>query len=227
MKNLVLLSLMAIATLAQAQNVGIGTATPAAAYKLHVHNNLGTDVSIGLTNNITTDANNRGARFRMLSGDLLIANNELTGKLGLRTNFNERITILSNGKVGVGVLNPISSALLEVNGDTKINGEVNRPSTGVANMVPIAYGSIAANGILFANSGNFTVSKTGIGFYEITITGENYYFLDYITNATVMPPGFSPRFISVSSVDNKLIINVFDLSGALADSSFSFVTFKP
>lgn len=123
MKKLLIISLLAIAIQAKAQNVGIGTSTPAFAYKLHVHGGEGSsDASFGLTNGTTTDANNRGARFRMNSSDLLISNNEATGKLSLATAFNQRLTIMSNGKVGIGILSPSSAALLEVDGQVKING---------------------------------------------------------------------------------------------------------
>ena len=98
---------MAIAIQSQAQNVGIGTSTPAFAYKLHVHRpDAGADASIGITNSLTTDANLRGARLRMLNSDFYLQNNETTGKLGFYTNSNNRMTILPNGYVGIGSHDP-------------------------------------------------------------------------------------------------------------------------
>jgi hypothetical protein len=226
MKKLLLISIMAIALKSQAQNVGIDVAMPI--HKLHVSGGTtSADVSIGITNRITTDAILRGAQFRMVGSDLFISNHESTGKFSLATNFNERITILSNGKVGVGINNPVSSAILEVNGDTKINGEVNRPTTGSANMVPIAYGAILSNGTIQANSGNITCARVGVGSYEITITGENYFYLNYITSTTCMPSTSFPRIISAGSVSGNLTINIYDTDGTLADTAFSFVTYKP
>ena len=228
MKKLLFLSLMAIAIHSQAQNVGIGTSTPAPTYKLHVHTTAPfTDASIGITNSITTDANNRGARFRMNSSDLIISNNEITGKMNFATNFNTRMTIASNGKVGIGV-DPASTALLEVNGDTKINGEVNRPSTGAANMVPIAYGMISENGIILNGSGNFTVVRSPINplDYLITITGEPYYYADYTTLATVSAPSNSPQIITLSSLGGALSVSIFNLAGTQKSEYFNFVTYK-
>jgi hypothetical protein len=227
MKKLLFFSLMALAIQAQAQNVGIGTATPAAAYKLHVHRSeAGADASIGITNSLTTDANLRGARFRMVNSDLYIMNYEATGKLSLSTNFNDRLTIASNGKVGIGV-DPASTALLEVNGDTKINGEVNRPSTGAANMVPIAYGMIDGLGVIRNGSGNFTVVRSPIRplDYLITITGEDYFFTNYTTNATVTDA--VPYIISTNSLGGGLIVSIFNLAGTQISAPFSFVTYKP
>jgi hypothetical protein len=226
MKKLLLFTLLAIAIQGQAQNVGIGTSTPASAYKLHVHRpDAGADASIGITNSLTTDANLRGARLRMINSDLNIMNYEATGKLNLATNFNTRLTITSNGKVGIGV-DPSSTALLEVNGDTKINGEVNRPSTGAANMVPIAYGMITADGVIHNGSGNFTVVKDPSNIYIITITGEPYFYLDYTTSATVSSSG--PMFISVNSLGgNTLSVYIRNIAGTLTEGDFTFVTYKP
>jgi hypothetical protein len=107
MKKLLLLYLMAIATQSQAQNVGIGTPTPGTAYKLHVHRaDAGADASIGITNSLTTDANLRGARFRMLNSDFFLYNYEATGKINFATNANTRMVIGSNGFVGIGSHDP-------------------------------------------------------------------------------------------------------------------------
>lgn len=229
MKKLILLSLMAFAIQTQAQNVGIGTTTPT--LKLHVHEASGSDASIGITNTTTTDGVLKGARLRMVNSDFIISNNETTGKLSLATNFNHRLTIASNGKVGIGV-DPASAALLEVNGDTKINGEVNRPTTGAANMVPIAYGMIDAAGVVQNGSGNFTVTRgpggggVNANTYIITITNETYYYQDYTTSATVSSTG--PKFISVNSLGgNTLSVYIYDITGTQISSDFTFVTYKP
>lgn len=225
MKKLILFSLMAIAIQTQAQNVGIGTTTPT--LKLHVHEASGSDASIGITNSTTTDGVLKGARLRMVNSDFTISNNETTGKLSLSTNFNDRLIIASNGKVGIGV-DPASTALLEVNGDTKINGEVNRPATGTANLVPIAYGMIGETGVIYNGSGNFTVVRSPINplDYLITISGESYYFTDYTTNATVINATI-PLIIGTSSLGGGIIVSIFNLAGTKISANFSFVTYKP
>jgi hypothetical protein len=89
------------------QNVGIGTTTPVAYGKLHVHDEISIqDASIVLTNSLTGTAALRGARFRMLNSDLFIANDETAGNLRLSTNFNTRLLIDASGNVGIGTLSP-------------------------------------------------------------------------------------------------------------------------
>jgi hypothetical protein len=85
--------------------VGIGTTVPK--FNLHVHDNLlGSDVSINITNGITTDASLRGARLRALNSDFYIYNYENSGKIMFSTRFNTRVTIDSAGLVGIGTTNP-------------------------------------------------------------------------------------------------------------------------
>lgn len=129
MKKMLLGCCLLTVNITYSQNVGIGTTTPNTYGKLHVHDNASTDVSISLTNGITTDAILRGARFRMLNNDLNIINYEATGKLNLVTGINTRMTIDNAGYVGIGtttptylfhVVDPIASAIATIqstNGD--------------------------------------------------------------------------------------------------------------
>jgi len=106
MKKIILLPALLACILLNAQNVGIGTTTPNAYGKLHVHNAATFDASISLTNGLTTDAELKGARFRMLNSDLNIINYEATGKLNLTTGFNIRMTVDDAGNVGIGTTTP-------------------------------------------------------------------------------------------------------------------------
>ncbi|MCX6317224.1 MAG: hypothetical protein NTW29_08025 [Bacteroidetes bacterium] len=106
MKKIFLLTALLLSLFATAQNVGIGTTTPNAYGKLHVHNDATFDASISLTNGLTTDATLRGARFRMLNNDLNIINYEATGKLNLATGVNIRMTLDDAGNVGIGTITP-------------------------------------------------------------------------------------------------------------------------
>jgi hypothetical protein len=131
--------------------------------------------------------------------------------------------ITPQGNVGIGTAVPAEK--LEVNGTTKINGEVNRPSTGAANLVPIAYGMINAAGVIQNGSGNYTVTRSGQT-YIITITGEAYSYLSYTTSATVSST--TPKFITVNSLGlTTLTIYIFDTSGTQISNDFTFVTYKP
>ncbi len=86
--------------------VSIGTSTPASIGKLHVHEGLGQDVSIVLTNSLTGPGLVRGGRFRLVDRDLDIMNYEATGKVMISTNFNTRLTVDAVGNVGIGVFSP-------------------------------------------------------------------------------------------------------------------------
>jgi hypothetical protein len=102
--------------------LGIGTSSPSSQNNLHVHNSnslAGIDVSIGISNSITTDANGRGARFRMNGSDLLIINNETTGSLSLSTNFNQRLVITPTGNIGINNLNPNYLLDIEANSGSR------------------------------------------------------------------------------------------------------------
>jgi len=126
-------------------------------------------------------------------------------------------------KVGIGITNP--SERLHVVGNARVDGEVNRQSTGAANLVPVCYGSISATGTINSGSGNFTVSRTSAGNYSITITGETYHYLRYTT--TVTPAGVStPMVTGTNSVSGNLRVFTYNLSGAATDSGFSFVVHK-
>jgi len=62
------------------------------------------------------------------------------------------------GNVGIGT--PTPGARLDVEGNIRVNGELQSVSTGPANLVPICYGIVStANGTIVSGTGNFTVQK--------------------------------------------------------------------
>lgn len=147
------------------------------------------------------------------------------------TNNLERMKILSNGNVGIGDDTP--SEKLEVTGNIKTSGnillttgEVNRTATGAANMVPIAYGNVAAAGTVLGGTGNFTVSRLTTGIYEITVGGENitstatYFF-------SAVPLSANPQFATAYPFSGVLRVETFDgISDSNQDGIFSFVVYK-
>ncbi len=106
------------------------------------------------------------------------------------------------------------------------SGELNHSGkTGNANLLPIAYGVIVANGAIHASTGNFTcVWSSTYKRYEITIEGEDYYYLNYITCVT--PSGDVAR-TKVTSVSGKLLVYFYNASNVGIQSAFQFVTHKP
>jgi len=135
----------------------------------------------------------------------------------------ERLTIKHDGNVGIGTINP--SEKLEVNGDIKTTGEIHANSTGMANMIPIAYGSVNSAGYTNSGSGNFSVRQTGFpGWFSIKIFDENYNHTTYTTVLTIRSD--SPGFISGSSGGYELSVRTFNASGLGEDLSFTFVVYK-
>ncbi len=113
-------------------------------------------------------------------------------------------------------------------GNVTADGEINRPQTGDANLVPIAYGAVvnAPNGTLSVGStSNLSMSKTATGVYTITIAGEAYNGNTH--TCVVTSSGGTPfNFISTNSSSGKLIVYVGDTSGNLSDGLFHFVVYK-
>ena len=110
------------------------------------------------------------------------------------------------------------------NGTTNTDGEINRTSTGSANMVPIAYGFISSSGSIQTGTGNFICTWNDTSNrYEITISDESYFYSDYITNVTPT----STAIARVSSGGGKMYVYFTNLSGSNIQSHFQFTTYKP
>jgi hypothetical protein len=113
---------------------------------------------------------------------------------------------------------------IESDGDLEISDELHRSSTGAANLIPIAYGTVKDDGTLYANSNNVSVERDLEGRYHITIANEDYYYQNYIVSATIVGSG---GIISASSGSDKLYIFTRDYEGTYKDQYFSFVVYKP
>ncbi|NOX18158.1 MAG: hypothetical protein GXO87_07745 [Chlorobi bacterium] len=111
------------------------------------------------------------------------------------------------------------------NNDLIVKHEIQRTSTGDANLVPIAYGTIGSDGTIYDGStDNFSVSHVSTGDFLISIVGYTYYYADFVTVATIT--SVNPGFISTDSVSGKLKIRIWNASGVTADNVFSFVVYK-
>jgi len=149
-------------------------------------------------------------------------------KLGINTapSATEHLNVNGDARINNLGINTSPTERLDVNGNIRVSGELNRPSTGAANLLAICYGNINLTGTISSGTGNFTVVRTGIGVYEITITGESYLFSNYVTQATLFGDA---GFISTSSVNGKLLVRTYNLGvGAVPnDRNFCFTVFKP
>lgn len=90
---------------------------------------------------------------------------------------------------------------------------------------PLAYGTVRSNGAKYKGSSNWSSTyNSTFKRYEITISGQSYYYLNY---ATVITPAGDVRFCKSSSVGGKLLVYCYDHAGNGQPSRFAFVTFKP
>jgi hypothetical protein len=62
--------------------------------------------------------------------------------------------------------------------------------------------------------------NSGLQRWEITLTGINYYYLDYVTVVS----SYS-GYAATGSVSGKLLAEIFDADGAPIKEGFSFVVF--
>ncbi len=142
----------------------------------------------------------------------------------------ERMRIDQNGNIGIGTTVAPTSKL-EVDGTINIAGsnanELNRTQTGIANLVPIAYGNISSTGVIYASTGNLTVVWDGgsNNRYKITIASESYTASNYITMVT--PIGNNVKFSTDDDGSGKLTVTIYDPLGGKIQNGFHFITYKP
>ncbi|MDF2193030.1 hypothetical protein [Paraflavitalea sp. CAU 1676] len=214
MKQLSILLLLVISFTTHAQNVGIGV--PAPLYKLDVYSPVGPV-----------------ARFTGSSAMYmtLYESNFYRGYLGSWAGSAEDVDFGTGGGNTTGsvhlTIQGIPKLSVTASGSVDVQNELTRSSkTGNANLLPIAYGNISAAGFVQASSGNVSVSHTITGFYDITITGENYQFQQYIT--VVTPIGSTTPVISTTgSGAGRLQVFLYSITGADIDGNFHFVIYKP
>lgn len=210
-----------LTTVTNTGNYGIGTAIPQ--YSLHVNKNTSV-ASYGLfTNNVTGSLGSDGFLVGVNSSGQAILNNQESTKLYLATAGLNRLTISETGNVGIGVDPPTER--LDVSGNVKVSGEVNRTATGTSNLVPIAYGNISSGGAINSGSGNISITKLSTGWYQVTITGESYQFQLYTTIVTAAG-NVGPISTNTSSGGGNLYVYTYNAAGAAADSQFCFVVYK-
>jgi len=124
-------------------------------------------------------------------------------------------------RVGIGTTAP--SERLEIIGNFKVSGEVNHPSTGTSNLLPIAFGNISSGGAINSGSTNFTVTRTATGIYNIDIVNQSFSFSTY---STVITPVGGPLIAGTDSASGNLLVRLYNLSGTLTDATFSFVIYR-
>ncbi|CAN5492729.1 hypothetical protein BH10BAC3_BH10BAC3_28510 [soil metagenome] len=130
---------------------------------------------------------------------------------------------ISGGASITGNANISGSAFVTSN--ATITGEVRRPSTGSANLVPIAYGSVSLIGVIHSGTGNFTITWLGGGRYQLNITGETLNTTNFIFMVTPVGGSVGPPTVGIAN--GELTIVMQTLTGGFMDNDFHFVVYKP
>ncbi|MCW5936991.1 MAG: hypothetical protein KIT11_06775 [Fimbriimonadaceae bacterium] len=94
---------------------------------------------------------------------------------------------------------------------------------GDAAMVPVAYGQVDFSGGVSSGTQNWTSTyNSGLDRYEITITGESFFFSEYATVVTRLSQGFA----RTGSVGGKFLVVTANTSAVADQTAFSFVVYK-
>lgn len=89
---------------------------------------------------------------------------------------------------------------------------------------PLAFGTLWFDGSKQSGTPNWNASfNPTYSRYEITISGQNYYYLDYTTAVT---PAGDTRFCKSSSLSGNLLVYCYDADGKPATARIGFVTYK-
>ena len=142
----------------------------------------------------------------------------------ITSNFNwgpgDRLFVIGNG---TSTDNRSNALTVLKNGNAIFDAEIQRPDTGSADMIPIAYGTVESNANELSGTGNFSAT---ISSDVITITVDNENLTVFNSAGTIVPYGGNPRFSTLTYVNNKLEVRVFNSSGILTPTTFQFVLYK-
>ena len=88
---------------------------------------------------------------------------------------------------------------------TSVQGNFQFVTYKPGSSAPIAFGFINSNGSVASSSGNVSCTWSGSR-YEITITGESYFYNSYITVITLCDPRSTMVMIRTDSASGKLLV---------------------
>ena len=100
------------------------------------------------------------------------------------------------------------------------NGKMNTPSTGAANLLPLAYGRVGSDGTVLSGTGNFSVNFISTGDYEITLSNEpNLYLNNSQYTILVTPESYPSTGIMIGA--NITSSNVIQVLASVPRINFS------
>ena len=135
---------------------------------------------------------------------------------------------VSSSKLGTGAVtsaaianSAVTSAAIATDAVSKV-----KLASDVDQLLPIAFAWISSGGTKVSGTANVSSTWNSTDKqYEITISGENYYYTDYVTVVSAGGGAYIPR---VTSVGGKLVVIIYSLAAAQVQPlGFQFVTYKP
>ncbi len=110
-------------------------------------------------------------------------------------------------------------------GNVKITGKLKASLTGNNDMKAYLYGHINTDGTIQASSGGFTILHVSTGHYQIAFNETGMSSSDYVVVATSYASS-NPEVVTFVPDDSHFDIYIWNLSGNLQNSNFSFVVYK-
>ncbi len=115
-------------------------------------------------------------------------------------------------------------------GDIYTKGELHGENSGDADMKALAYGyvdsSFTGNFYDVLSSDGFTVTNPATGVFYISITGNTDNDMIPIVTVRYHAPRIATIDYDSTNVPDGFMVRVFDLSGNLSDTPFTFVVYK-
>lgn len=109
------------------------------------------------------------------------------------------------------------------NNNTRITN--NADAIGSLESLIVAYGKIKFDATIYSGSNISSCEwNASLNRYEIEISGESYFYTDYVT---VITPTTQKLTCNTNSMSGKLLVYFFDSSGTEVQTTFSFLTLKP
>ena len=203
--------------------VAIGTPIPVSNLNIHQAG----QAILQITNGFVAPTINEGFKVRKVIGESFIEDLDEGSQITFRTKY----------------LGAMRRALSLSGGDADFDGNITRGNyTNSANLVPIAYGTINANGTILNGTGNFTISSPTTGNYRISINGISVY-TDIVCIANYeSAPNFSSIYtnvvegtyvkvstqaLSFSATCGDFPFNYPCINNNPVDTKFSFIAYKP
>lgn len=129
--------------------------------------------------------------------------------------------------VGIGTSTPSIFSRFDVNGNINTSGKVTRANvTGLANLVPLCYGAVDAEGNVTGGTGNFTVVKQATGLYIIGNASIDANCIVVVSGRSTSLANLQMRMFTTTIFNGELYIVGANSAGQQSDGGFHFTVYK-